>query len=192
MSCSDQKIAHLFLLAENLIIIISTIIVYLLCGRNCAYMIFSDPQISLGRQALLLNPILKWRNWSSEGVNKWPKTMWQVESKPDSHSTVLKQCKIIQGDQITFSLQTLQDSGLFRILSSRNLFPTWGNSFLMLRLGSTDTWWMRQLLENTQRWGTSIFRVCAPCVLPGRVGRNDFLQNVKQNKQIQTIKSLCS
>ena len=162
MSCSYQKTAHLFLLAENLIIIISTIIVYLLHGRNCVYMIVSDPHSSLGRQALLLNPIFTWRNWSSEGVNKLPKTTWKVESKPDSDSTVLKRCKIIQGNQITFSLQTLQGSGLFRILNSRNLFPTWGNSFLTLRLGSTDTWWMRQLLENMQGWGASI----SECVLP--------------------------
>jgi hypothetical protein len=26
-----------------------------------------------------------------------------------------------------------------------------------LRLGSIDTWWMRQLLENTEVWGASIF-----------------------------------
>lgn len=147
---------------KNLIIIISTIIVYLLCGRNCAYMIFSDPHISLGRQALL-----SWiQFWNEEklklrGVNKLPKTLWQVESKPDSHSTVLKQCKIIQGDQITFSLQTLQGSDSFRIWVLVKFASTWGNSF------NVEAWFNRHLMDEgsyrrtRKRWGTSVFRVCA-------------------------------
>lgn len=134
---------------------------YLLCGRNCTYVISSDPHYSPGRQALLLTPIYKWRNWGSEGVSKLPEATKAINGKWNQNQIHIllssNDVKLSKETKITFSLQTLQGTGLFGILNSRNLFPTWGNRFPALMLGSTDMWWMRQLLEHTQGWGANIF-----------------------------------
>lgn len=87
---------------------------------------------------------------------------WQVETKfifipkPILIQLYSHDVKLSKGMKITFSLQTAKH-WTFGILNSETLFPTWGNCFLALRLGSIDTWWMRQLLENTEVWGASIF-----------------------------------
>lgn len=160
---------------ENLIIIISTIIVYLLCGRNCAYMIFSDPHISLGRQAPYW--IQFWNEETkAQRVNKLPKTLWQVESKPDSHSTVLKQCKIIQGDQITFHCRLCKAVDYLEFWVLEIYFPLEGT------VSNVEAWFNRHLMDEAAtgehaKVGDKRIQECVLLVfcLAG-VGRNDFFQ----------------